>query len=421
MAKYSLDDMYRDALRTAYFKNDSDGAQKKLQKINDALASGVIEESPLMFRVPCRIALNEGNITHAKAHAEAGLLFYTDDPDIILILAACEIELGQNSQATKLVDEALKVIGTNDDELRAIACLIRGDIWGKDRNFELQLDEYRNALKYYERFPLAHELMGHAFLEMGQYGMARDSFKHALSYGIAMPWSQLGLGIATKNLGDMRSAITEFYRVIETSSDDKILFRAYRNLASCYYRKRELEEARGFYANALEFYKRDIATLCDLAVVCIESGDFHDASDFLNMAIKQAMASTPKSREIATKGIAQLKSHQTTLESRAFHASRKISDTPEILGLAYLYIGIVFESQEKYADSKLVYDRAIEKFTAIGFSALEQECRRRISELPAGTGPTTDQQSSEPNPKKTVAQKRQYVNFSRYRRFSYRR
>ena len=419
MAKYSLDELYRDALRSIYFKNDPEGGLRKLKRLQETLDASADGDTPLMFRVPARILLLEERFTDAKAQAEAGLLFFDEDADLILILATAEINLGHTEEAVKIIDEALKYL-KDDRELAAIAYLLRGDVWGREKKFDLQIEEYKKALQMHEKFPLVYELMGHCHLESGRPDLARDAFRHALSYKVPMPWSHLGLGIALKNLGDMRGAITEFYRVIEGDGGPEVKYRAYRNLASCYYRKRELAEARKFYAKALEFVPRDVATLCDLTVVCIESGEYSDASDFLNMALKQALSGPPTVRETLTKGLANVRSIAGNDTVKAFLRDKRITEDPLTHAMAYLYLGILFESQEKYRDAKTVLDRAVEIFERPKDRHAEhaREARRRLEDLEHLLEELFEAVEKEPRKKRKGSEKPPYVNFSRFRRLS---
>ncbi|MFA4984979.1 MAG: tetratricopeptide repeat protein [Candidatus Brocadiia bacterium] len=435
MAKHTLEDLYVDAVRTQYIKNDPDSALKKLHKCREALDTIRMQDTPLMFRVPARIQLLEAEFADAQAQAQAGILFFADDYDLILILAACQIELGALDEALKTIDNAMELIPDEDTEMKAIAYIIRGDLWGKQRRYGEQIAEYRKAVGACERFPLAFELLGHTYLEMAKYDLAREAFKRALSSGVPFGWSHLGLGIALKNLGDFRGALTEFFRVIDHFREPALLFRAYRNLGSTYYRKRELVDARRFYAMALEVVSRDIATLCDLSVICVEKGDFEAASDFLSLAMKQMRNVSHPEREVLDKGIAALRAQSTPANTVSFHRDFKIrlasktatgkpEPDPTSLALSYFYCGLIFESQEKYADCKVVFERAEGIFDSQGVAPYAAESRRHVADIEGKLEAIFSIESVGPSAhavtKKADDRKRPYVNFSKFRRLSIR-
>ncbi|MDZ7816096.1 MAG: tetratricopeptide repeat protein [Planctomycetota bacterium] len=419
--------IYSDALQTQYFKNDAESALEKYRKAKSILDTGKIDDTPLMFSVPSRIEILEENFAAARSHAEAGLLFFHNDADLILCVANCEVHDGNTRMALKLTDQAFEALSKDAgdltvgaDEIRAIACLIRGDAWGQENEFSSQIEEYENAHSQVSKFPLAHELMGHAYLERGNNPRALEQFKRASSSGLFMPWSMLGLGIAYKNMGDFRSAITEFYRLIDNASSDKVLYRAYRNLASCFYRKKEYDQARELYGKALEYSPRDIPTLCDLAIVCMEDEQYDDASDFLRMAIKQSMAHSVQSRELVRKGMSIVNSIPASDAARRFQRTKRINSDEVTRMMAYLYTGIVFESQKKYNDAKLMYDKVTE---IAGEDEYREIAVKRITNLQKTIEdlfvPEEEEEirKEKPSPK----DKPVYVNFSKFRRTSYRR
>ncbi|GAB4155399.1 MAG: hypothetical protein Kow00107_05240 [Planctomycetota bacterium] len=417
MPKHSLYEMYRDAVRTQYFRNDPEGALRKLERAQEFMTRTQLDDTPLLFSVPARLNLLNGKFADARANTEAGLIFFGDDADMILILAICELEDDNASHAFALVDEALDRILPQEDELKAIAHIVRGDIWGSQMNFEEQKEEYRKALEYVPRFPLAYELIGHSSLESGNYSEAREAFKKAMSFGTEVPWSALGYGIALKNTGDLRGAISEFYKVIDNYRDPKVHYRAYRQLGSCFYRKKEYTEARKHYTNALKLESRDLPTLCDLAVVCIDDGKLQDGSDFLTMALKETRNIKGRPRDVIDKGFAVLASLPSLTNTAAGILRFRITDNPLDLSFAYLVLGVLFESQHKYSDAKVMYDRVMETSPEPSHRA---EAHRRLSGIAAGQGLVRTVQRDEER-KKPQSAKHPYVNVSRFRKSSYRR
>jgi len=174
--------------------------------------------------------------------------------------------------------------------------------------------------------------------------------------------------------------MTGFYKVIEGYNAPSLQYRAMRNLASCFYRKKEYSQARKYYLGALKKVERDVPSLCDLTIICMEAGDLKDASDFLAMATKMAMASSPRAKGTISKGISIIKSIPINDETSQFHASRVITDSTIVQSMAYLYCGLLFESQMKYSDAKLLYD----KITIEGANkSISDEVARRLGNLPS--------------------------------------
>jgi tetratricopeptide (TPR) repeat protein len=418
MARFSYDDLYRDAVRTQYFKNDPEGGLRKLVKIREDMMTGAVEDTPLIFRIPARIAILNDNFADARSHTEAGLLFFGEDSDLILLLATCEIAGGNYPHAFQLVDEALDKTAADDSEIRAIAYLLRGDAWGRQRKFALQVEEYKRALEQHSKFPLAFELIGHALLETGKFPEARDAFRKASAQGITMPWSLLGYGIALKNLGDLRSAVSEFYKITDSFKQDEILYRAHRQLGSCFYRRKEYDKAREHYTRALEHVHNDVPTLCDLTVICMESGEYDDASNFLAMAVKGARNATPASRDVVERGLASLGTLTPLAGGSGGIRSFRVSTDPVATSFAYLLAGLLFESQEKYSDSKFLYDRVLSVSPDASHRA---EAVRRIGGLEEFLKGMYAELPEEPRKRQQETDKPSYVNISRFRRSSFRR
>jgi tetratricopeptide (TPR) repeat protein len=123
----------------------------------------------------------------------------------------------------------------------------------------------------------AHFNLAITYDEQGRFEEAIQQFREAVDPGSDDPKIHLGLGIYDQRHGDLEKAIGEFQTTLTMTSDPLLKADAYSNMGSAYRQRRDYEQAKQSFADALKLDPNKPMALIGMGLVAQRSGDIAEA------------------------------------------------------------------------------------------------------------------------------------------------
>jgi len=129
----------------------------------------------------------------------------------------------------------------------------------------------------------AYMLAGATLLDLNEYAQARADLEAALQLNSRLPGLYTLIGTARDKTGDVKAAEPAFREALKANPDD---FEANLYLGAILYKRREIEEAKGYLDHALRLKPTDSMARYEAAMLKSTSGDYETAARELESLVK---------------------------------------------------------------------------------------------------------------------------------------
>lgn len=219
----------------------------------------------------------KGDFEHAR---EQFTLFHDAQPNdvrAIILLGDCNLRAGKVDAALNLLEPLESKYAENMDfEYVMGSALIKS---GRRRDGVARLEKVAKAGPSADAYLLA----GATLLDLNEYEQSRHDLEEALRLSPSLPGLYTLVGIARDKTGDVKNAEPAFREALKANADD---FQANLYLGAILYKRRDLEEARGYLDRALRLKPTDSMARYEAAMLKSTSGDYATAAKELELLIK---------------------------------------------------------------------------------------------------------------------------------------
>jgi tetratricopeptide (TPR) repeat protein len=131
--------------------------------------------------------------------------------------------------------------------------------------------------------PDAYMFAGATLLDLNEFESARRDLEEALRLSPALPGIYTQVGIARDKTGDVKNAEAAFREALKSNPND---FQANLYLGAILYKRRDLEEARGYLNRAVELKPKDSMARYESAMLKSTAGEYETAARDLEQLTK---------------------------------------------------------------------------------------------------------------------------------------
>ena len=129
----------------------------------------------------------------------------------------------------------------------------------------------------------AYMVAGATLLQLNEYEQARQDLEQALALKPKIPGLYTLVGTARDKTGDVKDAEPAFREALKANSDD---FEANLYLGAILYKRRDVDEAKGYLDRALRLKPSDSMARYEAAMLKSTSGDYATAASELELLVK---------------------------------------------------------------------------------------------------------------------------------------
>ena len=129
----------------------------------------------------------------------------------------------------------------------------------------------------------AYVVAGATLLQLNEYEQARQDLEQALALKPKIPGLYTLVGTARDKTGDVKDAEPAFREALKANSDD---FEANLYLGAILYKRRDVDEAKGYLERALRLKPSDSMARYEAAMLKSTSGDYATAASELELLVK---------------------------------------------------------------------------------------------------------------------------------------
>ena len=211
----------------------------------------------------------KGDFEHAREQFAVLHDAQPNDVRTIVLLGDSDLHLGKADSALNLLEPLESRFSQNMDfEYVLGSALIKT---GRRRDGVTRLEKVGQS----GPSPDAYMLAGATLLDLNEYEQARKDLEEAIRLAPNMPGVSTLVGIARDKTGDVKSAEPAFRDALKQNADD---FQANLYLGAILYKRRDVDEAKGYLDRALQLKPKDSMVRYEHAILKSTSGDYASAA-----------------------------------------------------------------------------------------------------------------------------------------------
>jgi Flp pilus assembly protein TadD len=219
----------------------------------------------------------KGDFEHAREQFTVLHDAQPGDVRAIILLADSDLHLGKADAALTLLEPLENQYATNMDfEYVLGSALIRT---GRRRDGVTRIEKVAKV----GPSPDSYMLAGATLLDLNEHAQARTDLEEALRLNPALPGLYTLVGIARDKTGDVKNAEAAFREALSKKADD---FQANLYLGAILYKRRDVDEAKGYLDRALRLKPTDSMARYESAMLKSTSGDYENAAKELEQLTK---------------------------------------------------------------------------------------------------------------------------------------
>ncbi len=197
---------------------------------------------------------------------------------VVILLGDSDLRTGKSDAALSLLEPLENKYAQNMDfEYVLGTALIQTK--GRRREGVARIEKVAKAGSDASAFLLA----GSTLMDLNDYDQARQDLEEALRLNPRLPKIYTLVGTARDKTGDAKDAEPVFREALKTNPDD---FDANLYLGAILYKRRELDEAKGYLDRALRLKPADSMARYEAAMFKSKSGDYETAAKELESLVK---------------------------------------------------------------------------------------------------------------------------------------
>jgi tetratricopeptide (TPR) repeat protein len=219
----------------------------------------------------------KGDFEHAREQFTVLHDAQPNDVRAVILLGDTDLHLGKPDSALNLLEPLESKYSQNMDfEYVMGSALIRT---GRRRDGVARIEKVAQA----GPSPDSYMLAGATLLDLNEYEQARKDLEEALRLNPSLPGLYTLAGIARDKTGDVKNAEPAFRDALKVNADD---FQANLYLGAILYKRRDIEEAKGYLDHAIRLKPADSMARYEAAMLKSTSGDYENAARELEQLTK---------------------------------------------------------------------------------------------------------------------------------------
>ncbi len=220
----------------------------------------------------------KGDFEHAR---EQFAILHDAEPDevrVVVLLGDSDLHTAKPDAALALLEPLETKYAQNIDfEYVLASALIQTA--GRRREGVTRMEKVANARSAADSYMIA----GATLLQLNDYEPARQDLEEALRLKPSLPGLYTLVGTARDKTGAVREAEAAFREALKTNPDD---FEANLYLGAILYKRRDVDEAKGYLDHALRLKPADSMARYEAAMLKSTSGEYESAAKELELLIK---------------------------------------------------------------------------------------------------------------------------------------
>ena len=220
----------------------------------------------------------KGDFEHAREQFE---ILHDSQPNalqVVILLGDSDLRTGRSDAALTLLEPLEGKYSENMDfEYVLGSALINTK--GRRREGVARMEKVAKAGSGADVYMIA----GATLLQLNEYEPARRDLEEALRLNSRLPGLYTLVGTARDKTGDVKNAETAFREALKTNPDD---FEANLYLGAILYKRRDVDEAKGYLDRALRLKPSDSMARYEAAMLKSTSGDYETAARDLELLVK---------------------------------------------------------------------------------------------------------------------------------------
>jgi len=239
--------------------------------------SAVKDKNPVLLNLALAY-YKKGDFEHAREQFE---ILHDAQPNtlqVVILLGDSDLRTGKSEAALTLLEPLESKYSQNMDfEYVLGSALINTK--GRRRDGVVRIEKVAKT----NSDASAYMLAGATLLDLNEYEQARVDLEAALRLNPRLPTLYTLVGTARDKTGDIKNAEMAFRDALKTNPDD---FEANLYLGAILYKRRDIEEAKGYLDRALRLKPADSMARYEGAMLKSTSGDYEAAARELESLVK---------------------------------------------------------------------------------------------------------------------------------------
>ncbi len=197
---------------------------------------------------------------------------------VVILLGDSDLRTGKSDAALGLLEPIESKYSQNMDFEYVLGSALIGTK-GRRREGVARMEKVAKARSAADAYLLA----GATLMDLNEYEPARRDLEEALRLNPRLPKIYAMVGTARDKTGDVKDAEPAFREALKADPDD---FEANLYLGAILYKRREIDEAKGYLDRALRLKPADSMARYEAAMLKSTSGDYETAAKELESLVK---------------------------------------------------------------------------------------------------------------------------------------
>jgi tetratricopeptide (TPR) repeat protein len=235
------------------------------------------DKNPILLNLALAF-YKKGDFEHAREQLE---ILHDEQPNnlqVVILLGDSDLRTGKSDAALNLLEPLENDYSQNMDFEYVLASALI-DTKGRRREGVTRMEKVAKAGSAADAYMIA----GATLLGLNEYEQARQDLEQALRLKPTLPGLYTLVGTARDKNGDAKAAEPAFREALKNNPDD---FEANLYLGAILYKRRDIDEAKGYLDRALRLKPSDSMARYEAAMLKSTSGDYGTAARELELLVK---------------------------------------------------------------------------------------------------------------------------------------
>ena len=235
------------------------------------------DKNPILLNLALAF-YKKGDFEHAREQFEILHDAQPNNLQVVILLGDSDLRTGKSDAALNLLEPLEDKYSQNMDFEYVLASALI-DTKGRRREGVTRMEKIAKAGSAADAYMIA----GATLLQLNEYEQARQDLEQALRLKPTLPGLYTLVGTARDKTGDVKAAEPAFREALKNNPDD---FEANLYLGAILYKRRDIDEAKGYLDRALRLKPSDSMARYEAAMLKSTSGDYETAARELELLVK---------------------------------------------------------------------------------------------------------------------------------------
>ncbi len=235
------------------------------------------DKNPILLNLALAF-YKKGDFEHAREQFEILHDAQPSSLQVVILLGDSDLRTGKSDAALNLLEPLEDKYSQNMDFEYVLASSLI-DTKGRRREGVTRMEKIAKAGSAADAYMIA----GATLLQLNEYEQARQDLEQALRLKPTLPGLYTLVGTARDKTGDVKAAEPAFREALKNNPDD---FEANLYLGAILYKRRDIDEAKGYLDRALRLKPSDSMARYEAAMLKSTSGDYETAARELELLVK---------------------------------------------------------------------------------------------------------------------------------------